>query len=100
MRAGQSAPSVDRRAAVGAGSGHARGLRVNVFPRPATPTVTAPRRDVPGACPECGAERLQAYRVMSEGGWWIVVKCTACLHSLERLPGPLFGAFEPLKGPR
>lgn len=70
------------------------------FPRPATPTVDAPRTPVPGACPACGSESLAAYRVMSEGGWWNVVKCAHCLHSVSREPGPLFGAFTPLRGPR
>ena len=69
------------------------------FPRPPTLTVTAPREERSGACPECGAEALQAYRVMSERGWWNVVKCQACLCSVERTPGPLFGAFTPLGAP-
>jgi len=72
---------------------------VHNFPRPSTPTVHSPREPRPGACPECGAEALSAYRVMSEGGWWNVVKCQACLHSLEREPGPLLGAFTPFGAP-
>ena len=70
------------------------------FPRPSTPTVLAPRESRLGACPECGAQQLAAYRVMSEGGWWNVVKCGACLCSVERLAGPLFGAFKPLGAPK
>jgi len=66
------------------------------FPRPATPTVECPRTPVDGACPECGQRQLARYRVMSEGGWWLVTKCQSCLHSLQREPGPLLGAFEPL----
>jgi hypothetical protein len=66
------------------------------FPRPQTPTVTAPREKVDGACPECGAEDLAAYRVMSEGGWWNVVKCQSCLHSVKRERGPLLGPIRPL----
>jgi endogenous inhibitor of DNA gyrase (YacG/DUF329 family) len=54
---------------------------------------------VPGACPECGAESLARYRVMSEGGWWLVVKCAQCLHSVSREPGPMLGAFVPLGAP-
>jgi len=73
---------------------------VHSFPRPSSPTVEAPREPRPGACPECGASALAAYRVMSEGGWWNVVKCRSCLHSLERVPGPLHGAFTPLGAPR
>lgn len=61
--------------------------------RPATPTVEAQRLSVEGACPSCGTEALQRYRVLSEGGWWEVVKCGHCLHSLSRDPGPLFGTL-------
>ena len=52
-----------------------------------------------GACPECGAEALARYRVMSEGGWWLVIKCGQCLHSVSREPGPMLGAFVPLGAP-
>jgi hypothetical protein len=54
---------------------------------------------VAGTCPECGAQALASYRVMSEGGWWLVVKCGRCLHSVSREPGPLLGAFVPLGAP-
>jgi hypothetical protein len=72
---------------------------VHNFPRPSTATVFAPRTPVAGACPECGAHSLASYRVMSEGGWWLVVKCGRCLHSVSREPGPLLGAFVPLGAP-
>jgi hypothetical protein len=64
-----------------------------MFMRPATPTVHATRSPVEGHCPACGTESLQRYRVLSEGGWWEVVKCTRCLHSVSREPGPLFGTL-------
>jgi allophanate hydrolase subunit 1 len=63
------------------------------FPRPSTPTVEVPRTRVPDDCPACGAPALAAYPVLSEGGWWQVVKCQRCLHSVRREPGPLLGAF-------
>ena len=66
------------------------------FPRPTEPRVHAPRTPVDGACPECGAHELQSYRVLSEGGWWNVVKCHACLASVKREPGSLLGAITPL----
>ncbi|MGC1457640.1 MAG: hypothetical protein WA825_05135 [Steroidobacteraceae bacterium] len=69
------------------------------FPRPSTLTVSSPRAPVAGACPECGAHSLASYRVMSEGGWWRVVKCGRCLYSVSREPGPLLGAFVPLGAP-
>lgn len=63
------------------------------FPRPSTPTVEVRRAPVAGQCPACGAGELAAYPVLSEGGWWQVVKCQRCLHSVRREPGPLLGAF-------
>lgn len=39
-----------------------------------------------GACPECGAEALRRYPVLSAGGWFLVVKCQSCLASVERTP--------------
>ena len=36
-------------------------------------------------------QELAAYRVLSEGGWWDVVKCRSCLASVERRRGPLLG---------
>ena len=69
------------------------------FPRPTTATVSSARTPVAGNCPECGAPALARYRVMSEGGWWLVVKCGLCLHSVSREPGPLLGAFVPLGAP-
>jgi vanillate/4-hydroxybenzoate decarboxylase subunit D len=72
---------------------------VHNFPRPTTATVSCARTPVAGTCPECGAQALARYRVMSEGGWWLVVKCGQCLHSVSREPGPLLGAFVPLGAP-
>jgi hypothetical protein len=69
------------------------------FPRPQTLTVTYPRTPVEGACPSCGAAALARYRVMSEGGWWMVTKCQTCLHSVAREPGPMLGAIVPLGAP-
>jgi hypothetical protein len=62
-----------------------------MFMRPTTPEVHTQRDAVAGTCPVCQAEALQRYRVLSEGGWWNVVKCSHCLHSVSREPGPLLG---------
>ena len=62
-----------------------------MFMRPTTPEVHAVRTPVEGKCPECGGSGLEAYRVLSEGGWWNVVKCPRCLHARSREPGPLLG---------
>ena len=58
------------------------------YPRPDTPTVAVTRTPVPGHCPECQAADLKAYSVLSEGGWFDVVKCQACLASVSRVPDP------------
>ena len=50
------------------------------------PRRWAERETVAGQCPECGAEGLQAYKVLSNGGWHSVVKCQACLGSVSRQP--------------
>ena len=49
------------------------------------------REPVPGRCPTCGAEQLQRYPVLSDGGWFLVVKCQQCLHSLSREPWQRLG---------
>jgi hypothetical protein len=49
------------------------------------------RQPVEGGCPECGGRQLARYRVLAEGGWFDVVKCGACLASIERTPGPAMG---------
>lgn len=54
------------------------------FPRPAEPMPVQAREPVAGRCAECGAEALSRYPVLSEGGWFIAVKCQACLHSNAR----------------
>lgn len=55
-----------------------------LFPRPSDPMPVQPREAVAGQCSECGAEALKRYPVLSEGGWFIAVKCQACLHSNSR----------------
>jgi vanillate/4-hydroxybenzoate decarboxylase subunit D len=37
---------------------------------------------------------LMAYPVNSEGGWFDVVKCQECFHSLSRTRGPRLGAIQ------
>jgi vanillate/4-hydroxybenzoate decarboxylase subunit D len=66
------------------------------FPRPTTATVSVDKENVSGTCAECNSTMLARYRVLSEGGWWNVVKCQHCLASVQREPGPLFGAYQPL----
>ena len=64
-----------------------------MFIRPESPTVAVTPTTVAGNCSECGAAKLAAYRVLSEGGWWDVVKCRECLASVERRRGPLLGVL-------
>ncbi|GAB3655949.1 hypothetical protein GCM10027589_15370 [Actinocorallia lasiicapitis] len=54
-------------------------------------TPQVPREPVPGDCPRCGAAALRAYPVLSEGGWFLVVKCQTCLHSVSRERWTLLG---------
>jgi hypothetical protein len=39
---------------------------------------------VEGRCASCGREDLKRYPVLSEGGWFMAVKCQACLASSSR----------------
>lgn len=54
------------------------------FPRPQEAAPVQRREPVTGACDACGAETLMRYPVLSEGGWFMVVKCQSCLHSQQR----------------
>lgn len=55
------------------------------------PTTSVEREDVPGSCSECGESRLQRYPVLGNGGWYLVVKCQACLCSQSREPWKRLG---------
>lgn len=44
------------------------------------------KEPVPGNCPACGAHNLARYPVLAVGGWFTVVKCQRCLHSVTREP--------------
>jgi hypothetical protein len=57
-----------------------------VFARPAEEAPVQEREPVSGACPDCGAEALRRYPVLSEGGWFVAVKCQECLYSVSREP--------------
>jgi hypothetical protein len=57
---------------------------VGSYPRPHDPTVAVAKESVEGTCPECGADSLARYPVLAEGGWFQVVKCQNCLHSVSR----------------
>ena len=54
------------------------------FTRPDDPAPAQEREAVDGKCNQCGAERLMRYPVLSEGGWYMVVKCQECLCSQSR----------------
>ncbi len=54
------------------------------FPRPTEVAPVQAREPVAGTCDQCGAEALKRYPVLSEGGWFMAVKCQECLHSQTR----------------
>jgi hypothetical protein len=58
---------------------------MNSFPRPTEEILYTKKDKVERVCPECGSHDIAAYRVLSDGGWWNVVKCQNCLCSLERV---------------
>ncbi len=64
------------------------------YPRPTESRVHVEREKVEGTCPECGESALEAYPVLSEGGWWNVTKCQSCLCSVSRERGPLLGGIQ------
>ncbi len=68
----------------------------HTFQRPTERHLHVQRSPVEGTCPECGAQELAAYRVLSDGGFFNVAKCQRCLHSLTREPAPPFGSYVPL----
>jgi hypothetical protein len=67
------------------------------YPRPTELTLSVTREPVDGTCEACGAADLRAYPVMSEGGWFQVVKCQTCLHSNAREPWTLLGPISLLQ---
>jgi hypothetical protein len=71
---------------------------VSHYPRPETLTISQDREPVEGVCAVCGAERLSRYPVLSEGGWFLVVRCAGCLTCREREPWRLLGHVELLSG--
>lgn len=64
------------------------------FPRPTQDTLVVEREPVAGTCTACGRSELQRYPVLAEDGWFDVVKCANCLHSVSREPGPKLGVIE------
>lgn len=44
------------------------------------------REHVSGPCPSCGSESLRRYPVLTSAGWFVSVKCTRCLHTIDRVP--------------
>jgi vanillate/4-hydroxybenzoate decarboxylase subunit D len=65
----------------------------HTFARPEELHLSVERETVEGSCPECGGETLKRYPVLSEGGWWMVVKCQDCLFSVEREPWGRLGSI-------
>jgi hypothetical protein len=69
---------------------------MHTFTRPSTATVSVEKEPVDGTCTQCGASDLRRYPVLSEGGWFIAVKCQVCLESQRREPWGLSGSITSL----
>lgn len=54
------------------------------FTRPSETAPVQAREPIAGTCAACGAEALMRYPVLSEGGWFMAVKCQDCLYSQSR----------------
>jgi hypothetical protein len=72
----------------------AEGVSVTHYPRPETPTICQDKEAVEGQCTMCGQARLSRYPVLSEGGWFMVVRCANCLSCEERAAWRLLGHVE------
>jgi len=57
-----------------------------------TVSTTVERESVEGTCPECGRQELKRYPVLSDGGWFLAVKCQHCLCSVSRTPWNRLGS--------
>ena len=53
------------------------------FPRPTEERLYEKKEKVNRVCPECGSHDVAAYRVLSDAGWWDVVKCTCLLINMD-----------------
>ncbi len=62
-----------------------------LYARPDDAAPVQAREPIEGACESCGAEALARYPVLSEGGWFMVVKCQQCLASASREPWTRLG---------
>ena len=54
------------------------------FPRPTEERLYEKKEKIDATCPECGKRDIAAYKVLTDGGWFDVVKCQDCLYSLKR----------------
>ncbi|MDO8212226.1 hypothetical protein [Conexibacter sp. CPCC 206217] len=64
------------------------------YPRPTQLTLHVEREAVDGRCGGCGGSGLERYPVLSEGGWFTVVKCPRCLASAARERWSRLGPIE------
>jgi allophanate hydrolase subunit 1 len=59
-----------------------------------SPPIDLERERVDRNCPKCGGGDVAAYPLNSEGGWFQVVKCQGCLHSVSRERWALLGPIK------
>lgn len=63
------------------------------YPRAQEQHLHVNREEAGGSCPECGADGLKRYPVLTEGGWWMTTKCQSCLHPISRERMGLYGSM-------
>jgi transposase-like protein len=54
------------------------------FQRPKELFVSQKKECVSGDCPACAKSNIKKYPVLSDQGWFLVIKCQNCLFSLSR----------------
>lgn len=56
---------------------------MKIFPQPTELFIDEPVEEIDAACEKCDARALARYRVVDYRGWLRVVKCRACLHTVD-----------------
>ena len=63
------------------------------YTRPTEKFISVKKENVASQCPQCKSTNIKKYPVLSNSGWYQVVKCQDCLYSLEREKGLRYGSI-------